>query len=101
MMIILMGIALTILCICSVMELALLSVLLSRFLKYVPLKDKAPTNTEFSNRFSAEPATDASEDSETMKTARKRYEEELIAFQDLLNYNADVAYGINDAKSEE
>ncbi len=95
-MIILMGIALTILCICSVMELALLLFLLMKSsAKQILLKNIAKNDSNLSS----EPASvDADE---SMKLARKRYEEELVAFQDLLNYNADVAYGVESLKSEE
>ena len=97
-MIILMGIALTILCICSVMELALLLFLLLKSSKHVPLVDRSLSNPKNAQSSSAEPVTDAGE---TMDKARRRYEEELLAFQDLLNYNADVAYGVDTMKSEE
>lgn len=96
-MIILMGIALTILCICSVLELALLLFFVYRCSKQALLKDKQSTAQGMSN-LSAEPAEDAN--TETLKQARKRYEEELLAFQDLLNYNADVAYGVESLKEE-
>ena len=97
-MIILMGIALTILCICSVMELALLLFLLLKSSKRVPLVDRSLSNHKDAQSPFAEPVTDAGE---TMDKARRRYEEELLAFQDLLNYNADVAYGVDTMKSEE
>ena len=93
-MIILMGIALTILCICSVMELALILFMLIKN-SDVLLKNKT-AQTVISH---SEPAPDAI-DEETMKRARKRYEEELLAFQDLLNYNADVAYGVDKLNEE-
>jgi len=35
------------------------------------------------------------EDEERVKEMRRRSEEELKAFQDIMNYNANVAYGIN------
>ena len=98
MMIILMGIALTILCICSVMELALLLLMLMKSsANPVLLKNKAKNDS--TTQSAAEPAPVDAED--VMRMARKRYEEELIAFQDLLNYNADVAYGVDTLKSEE
>lgn len=97
-MIILMGIALTILCICSIMELALLSLCFLKSSKLALLKNKSGLSIE--NSLPAESAHDAFEE-ESLQRARKRYEEELLAFQDLLNYNADVAYGIDSQRGEE
>lgn len=91
----LLGIALTILCICSVMELALLLLILLKSQNQSLLSKNARTqNTVLSE---AEPVDDAS----SLARARKQYEEELLAFQDLLNYNADIAYGIETPRRTE
>lgn len=91
-MIILMGIALTILCICSVAELALLLLIFAKYITHRFYSFTPPRATQ-----PAEPATDAEE----IAKARKRYEEEMTAFQDLMNYNANVAYGIERREFEE
>lgn len=78
------------------MELALLLFVSFKYAKQVLLSDKPTAHTVSIQP--AEPA-DASEE-ESLKLARKRYEEELLAFQDLLNYNEDVAYGISPLKEE-
>ena len=87
-------VVLTILCICSAAELALLIFL---FLSYKPTKhpfgsllsDNANNSlTQFST--SAPGVTE-----EELARERRRYQEDLQAFQELMNYNADVAYGID------
>ena len=91
-MIILMGIALTILCICSVMELALTLFFIANQISFSKKARSLPKKTQFSSTDST-PAPATVED-EALAKARKRYEEEMSAFQDLMNYNANVAYGI-------
>lgn len=90
-MIILMGIALTILCICSVMELALVLFFIAKQISFSKNKDFRRNST--TDHFSTPKPAFATDD-ETLKKARKKYEEEMMAFQDLMNYNANVAYGI-------
>lgn len=41
-------------------------------------------------------ATD--EEKEEIAKARKKFNEEMAAFQELMNYNADVAYGIDSSE---
>lgn len=94
MMIFLLAIALTILCICSVMELALLILFCAKSSLNLLSKTSKPFQSQ------SESVPNAS-DEETMARARKRYEDELMAFQDLLNYNSDVAYGIDRTETEE
>lgn len=54
------------------------------------------------NRLDPSPAPSAAdlEEEEAMRKARKRAREELEAFQDIMNYNADVAYGIDTPREE-
>ena len=88
-------VVLIILCICSIAELALALSIILNFRK-ASLENRA----QKSNHPLAEPAPYASdEDKEAMARARKRYEEELSAFQDLMNYNANVAYGIEPSEN--
>ena len=79
------------------MELALLLFMLMKSSSRNLLQNKQ-TNPEIPHYPTAEPAPDTS--AETMREARKRYEEELKAFQDLMNYNSDVAYGIDRTNEE-
>ena len=73
------------------MELALVLFFIAKQISFSKNKDlrRNPTLDHYSTTKSA-PATD----DEALKKARKRYEEEMMAFQDLMNYNANVAYGI-------
>ena len=96
MMIILLGVALTILCICSVAELAALFILILSLSR----TKNPPTSTTTSSqpRSSDPPAPNASD--EMLEKQRKRLIEENEAFQDLLNYNAGIAYGLNQTSEE-
>ena len=97
-----MGIALTILCICSVAELALL-ILIS--LSYNTQSNVSSKNRSLIKGNSAEPASVAEElgsmSKEELERKRKEYEDEMKAFQALMNYNADVAYGIETQEFKE
>lgn len=90
-MIILMGIALIILCICSAMELALVLFFIAKQISFSNHK-ASRRNPTLDQTSTPKPAF--ATDDEALKKARKRYEEEMMAFQDLMNYNANVAYGI-------
>ena len=80
-----------ILCICSFLQLiALIAILVKFFI----------SDTSKKNAYSAAlPASKAPQlsslEQEELRRQRKKFDDEMEAFQELLNYNADVAYGIN------
>ena len=92
MTIILMAIALTILCICSVAELAVVIFLMLKT-SHSPSNTNKPVNSNRPTEPTTFPSAPATDEEELAK-ARKRYAEEMTAFQELMNYNANVAYGI-------
>lgn len=90
---IVLTIVLTILCICNIAELALL--LISTPLLHSK-SDKVVTEKTIPFN---EPAPLYSEDE--MNALRRKTQAELEAFQELMSYNADKAYGIDRSEKEE
>lgn len=84
-MTILITIILIILCICSLITVVGVSVLgylllTKSYMKEAAQETHAPASSPYS--------------SEQMERMRKQSEDEIKAFQELMNYSADVAYGI-------
>lgn len=80
-------VALITLCICSMLIVALFAVIV-----YSLFSRSAPSPL---SECSFEPATPKPEISpEEMESARRRFNDELEAFQEMMSYNANVAYGI-------
>lgn len=79
--------ALIILCICS---LALLAIACSAIVRLSKAETPAPVSYGFPDP--ATPRPDISE--EEMVRARQQFNDEMRAFQEMMNYNSDQAYGI-------
>ena len=58
---------------------------------------KSTSSNDVSPAASKAPPLSSLEEEELRKQ-RKRFDDEMEAFQQMLNYNADVAYGINKEK---
>lgn len=81
-------VALTTLCICSLALLVIACVAIVKFTKIAPA---APVRYDFPDPATPKPEISAEE----MARARKQFNDEMQAFQEMMNYNVDKAYGID------
>ena len=83
-------------CICNLLQLiVLIAILIKLFISDTSRK---------SNTSAALPASNAPQlsslEQEELRRQRKKFDDEMEAFQEMLNYSADVAYGINKETSD-
>ena len=83
-------ILLTILCICEIVQLVFLALVYGYYCGRKP-KSVAAFRNDVSG--TSDPAI-RKETTEALEAQRKKFDEEMKAFQEMLNYNADVAYGM-------
>lgn len=85
-----------ILCIFELLQLIGLITVIIILITNKTSKHAEPTQTPITSK--APPLSSLEE--EKLRAQRKRFDEELEAFQQILNYNADVAYGINQGETK-
>lgn len=86
--------ALIILCICNVVALAIVALrLISLFPTGQRTESAAPPSFTSSSSAYEAPYPTAPMSDDELREARRKFENEVAAFQEIMNYNADVAYG--------
>lgn len=91
-MTILIAIMLTILCTCSLLTAAATAMIAYMLVRSTVEAKSAPQEA---------PTASSPYTKEQMERMRKRSEDEIKAFQELMNYNVDVAYGIKRGENDE